>query len=124
VSPPKVVRPLCVAPVSFEQVLSNKLHSTFAIRPTASKKTSTASLLSTLAIPTEPLHQPSHTDASDVKSKIVTLLHTSNSVTVSQDVLSNNSIIVQGTREKKRILMDYQENLSQSILVNCNKKER
>ncbi len=66
-------------------------------------------LLSKLAIPTEPLHQPSHTDASDVKSKIVTLLHTSDSVTASQDMLSNNSIIVQGTREKKRILMDYQE---------------
>jgi hypothetical protein len=104
-----VVRPLRVAPVSFEQVLSNKLHSTLVIQPTASKKVSTALLSSKLAIPTEPLHQPSHTDASDVKSKIVTLLYTSNSVTASQDMLSNKSIIVQGTCEKKCILMDYQE---------------
>jgi hypothetical protein len=91
-----------VAPVSFEQVLSNKLHTTSVIQPTASKKVLTALLLSKLAIPTVPLHQPSHsTEASDVKSKIVTLLHTSNSVTASQDMPSNNSIIVQGTREKK-----------------------
>jgi hypothetical protein len=110
VSLPKVVRPLRVAPVSFEQVLSNKLHSTLVIQPTPSNMVSTALLLSKLAKPTEPLHQPSHTDASDVKSKIVTLHHTSNSVTASHDMSSNNSIIVQGTRKKKRILMDYQEN--------------
>jgi hypothetical protein len=109
VSPPKVVRPLCVAPVSFEQVLSNKLHSTLVIQPTASKKVSTALLLSKLAKPTEPLQKPSHTDASDVKSKIVTLLHTSDSVTASHDMSSINSIIIQGTHKKKRILMDYQE---------------
>ncbi len=66
-------------------------------------------LLSKLAKPTEPLQQPSFTDASDVKSNIVTLLHTSNSVTASHDMLSNNSIIVQGMREKKCILMAYQE---------------
>jgi hypothetical protein len=100
-----------VAPVSFEQVLSNKVHSTLVIRPNSSKKVSTALLLSKLAIPTEPLHQPSHTDASNVKSKIVTLLHTSNSVTASQDMSSNNSIIVKCMREKKCILMDYQEKI-------------
>ncbi len=111
VSPPKVVRPLCVAPVSFEQVLSNKLHSTLVIQPITSKKVSTALLLSKLAKPTKPLQQPSLTDASDVKSKIVTLLHTSNSVTASHDMSSNNSIIIQGTRKKKRILTDYQEKI-------------
>ncbi len=79
------------------------------VQPTASKKVSTALLLSKLAKPAEPLHQPSHTDASDVKSKIVTLLHTSNSVTASHDMSSNNFIIVQGTYEKKCILTDYQE---------------
>jgi hypothetical protein len=109
VSPPKVVHPLRVAQVSFEQVLNNKLHGTLVIRPTTSKKVSTTLLLSKLAMPTEPFHQPSHTDASDVKSKIVTLLHTSNSVTASHNMSSNNSIIVQGTREKKHILMEYQE---------------
>jgi hypothetical protein len=111
VSPPKVVHPLRVAPVSFEQVLSNKLHSTLVIRLTASNKVSTALLSSKLAKPTEPLHQPSHIDASDVQSKIVTLLHTSNSVTASHDTLSNNSIIVQGMLKKKRILTDYQEKM-------------
>ncbi len=108
-SPPKVVRPLQVAPVSFEQVLSNKLHSTLVVRPIASKKELTALLLSKLDKPTEPLQQPSLTDVSDVKSKLVTLLHTSNSVTASHDMLSNNSIIVQGTGKKKCILTAYQE---------------
>jgi hypothetical protein len=79
------------------------------IQPTASKKISTASLLSTLAKPAEPLHQPSPTDASDVNSKIVTLLHTSNPVTASHDMSSNNSIIVKSKREKKCILPVYQE---------------
>ncbi len=117
VSPPKVVRPLCVAPISFEQVLSNKLHSTLVIRPTASKKISTALLSSMLAKPTEPLHQePSPTDAYDVNSKIVTLIHTSNSVTASHDMSSTNSIIIKGTHEKKCILTDYQEKLGSKYL--------
>jgi hypothetical protein len=99
-----------MAPISFEQVLSNKLHSTLVIQPTASKKILTASLSSTLAKPVELLQQPSPTDESDVNSKIVTLLQTSNSVTASHDMLSNNSIIVKGTHEKKCILTAYQEN--------------
>jgi hypothetical protein len=109
VSPLKVIRSLQVAPVSFEQALSNKIHSTLVIRPIASKKVLTAFLSSKLAKPTKPLQQPSLADVSDVKSKIVTLLHTSNSVTASHTMLSNNSIIVQGTRKKKRILIAYQE---------------
>jgi hypothetical protein len=108
VSPPKVVRPLRVAPISFEQVLSNKLQSTLVIQPTASKKISTALFSSTLAKPAEPLHQPTPTDAYDVNSKIVSLLHTSNSVTASHDMLSNNSIIVKGMHEKKCILTAHQ----------------
>ncbi len=79
------------------------------IQPIASKKVSTDLLLSKLAKPTKPLQQPFLKDMSDVKSKIVTLLHTSDSVTASHDMLSNNSIIVQGMHEKKSILMDYQE---------------
>jgi hypothetical protein len=109
VSPPKVVHPLRMAPVFFEQVLSNKLHSTLVIRPITSKKVPTALLLSKSAKPTKPLHQPSLSDASDVKSKIATLLHTSNSVTASHTMSSNNSIILQGMREKKCILTAYQE---------------
>jgi hypothetical protein len=98
-----------VAPIYFEQVLSNKLNSTLVIRPNASKRISTALLLSTLAKPAEPLHQPSLTDAPAVNSKIVTLLHTSNSVTASHDMLSNNSIIAKGMCEKKRTLAAYHE---------------
>jgi hypothetical protein len=60
----------------------------------------------TWAKPAEPPHQPSPTDASDVNSKIVTLLHTSNLVTASHDMSSNNSIIVKGAREKKHILTE------------------
>jgi hypothetical protein len=62
-----------------------------------------------LAKPAEPLQQPSPTDASDVNSKMVTLLHISDSVTASHDMLSNNSIIIKGTHEKKCILTAYQE---------------
>jgi hypothetical protein len=106
-----VVHPLCVATISFEQVLSNKLDSNLVIRPTTSKKISTALLLSTWAKPAEPLHQLSPTDVSDVNSKIVTLLHISNSVTASRDMLSNKFIIVKGTHEKKCILTTYQEKI-------------
>ncbi len=109
VSPPKVVCP--IAPVSFKQVLCDKLHSTLVIRPIASQKVSTALLLSKLAKPTKPLHQPSLSDASDVKFNIATLLHTSNSVTASHTMSSNNSIIVQGTHKKKRILAAYEKKL-------------
>ncbi len=111
VSPPKVVCIIWVAQVSFEQVLTDKLHSTLVIQPIASKKVLTALLLSKLAKPTKLLHQPSLSDASDVKSKVAALLHTSNSVTTSHTMLSNNSIIVQGTWEKKWILAAYQEKI-------------
>ncbi len=108
VSLPKVVCPIQTAPVSFAQVLSNKLHSTLVIRPIASKKVLTALLLPKLAKPTKLLHQPSLLDAIDVKSKIATLLHTSNLMTANHTMLSNDSIIVQGTCKKKRILTAYQ----------------
>jgi hypothetical protein len=98
-----------VAPVSFEQVLRNKPHCTLVIQPIASKKVLAALFLSKLDKPTKPLQQPSLADASDVKSNIFILLHTSNLVTASHTMLSNNSIIVQGTWEKKHILMAYQE---------------
>ncbi len=109
VSPPKVVRPIRTAPVSFAQVLSNKLHSTLVIQPIASKKVLTALLLPKLAKPTKLLHQQSLSDAIDVKSKIATLLHTSNLVTASHTMLSNVSIIVHSTCKKKCILTAYQE---------------
>jgi hypothetical protein len=111
VSTLKVVCPIFVTLISFEQVLSNKLHDTLVIQPIASKKISNASLSSMLAEPAEPLQQPSPTETSDVNSKKVTLLHISNSVTASHDMSSNNSIIVKGTREKKHIQMAYQEKI-------------
>ncbi len=96
------------------------------IRPTASKKISTALLWSMLAKPAEPLHQPSPTDAFDVNSKIVTLLHTSNSVTASHDMLSNNIIILKGRHEKKCILMAYQEEIGSEYpeLIVTRKKDK
>ena len=125
VSPPKVVRPIWAAPVSFEQVLSNKLHSTSVIWPIASKKVLTALLLFKLAKPSKPLQQPSLTDASDVKSKIVTLLHTSDSVIASHDMLSNNSIIIQGTPKKEMHTNGLSgKNWLRVSLGDCNKKER
>ncbi len=79
-------------------------------------------LLPKLAKPTNPLQQPSFRDASDEKSKIVTLLHTSDSATASHDMSSNNSIIIQGKREKKCILTDYQEKFGSEYPESTRKK--
>jgi hypothetical protein len=79
------------------------------IQPIASKKLLTALLSTRLAKPNKPLHQPSLSDASEVKLKIVALLHTSNSVTANNTVSSNNSIIVQDKRKKKHILTASQD---------------
>jgi hypothetical protein len=124
VSPLKVVCPIQAAPVSFDQVLSNKLHSTLVIWTIASKKVSTALILSQLTKPAKSLHQPSPSDASDVKSKIAAHLHTSDSVTASHTMLSNSSIIVQGTNKKKRILMAYQFDSEYPALIVTRKKVR
>jgi hypothetical protein len=97
VSPLKVVHPIQAAPVSFEQVLSNKPHSTLVMQLITSKKVSTALILSNLAKPIKSLHQASP-DASDVKSKIVALLHTSDSVTASLCRATNPSLSKVQTR--------------------------
>jgi hypothetical protein len=63
---------------------------------------------------------------SDVKSEIATLLHTSDSVTASHTMSSNNSIIVQGAREKKHILTTYQEKIGSEYpeLIVTRKKDK
>ncbi len=66
-------------------------------------------ILLKLAKPTGSLHHPSLSDTSDVKSKIVALHCANDSETASHTMSSNNSIIVQGTNKKKRILMAYQD---------------
>ncbi len=91
-----MVRPIQAALVTFKQVLSNKLHSTLVIRTIDSKKVLTALILSKFAKSTKSLHQPSLSDTSDVKSKIVALFCTSDAETASYTMSSNNSIIFQG----------------------------
>ncbi len=108
-SPPKLVRPAQLTSILFDQALSNKLHSSLVLQPTASQK-----------IQNPPARSKSHdiaksnkptptTTSLGVKSQIALRLSTKDSELVNQATSINDPIIVQGTRDKKRILDDYQK---------------
>ena len=109
-SPPKLIRPVQSTSISFDQALSDKLHSSLVLRPTASQKASNAPSRSkshNTAKSNEPIPT---TTSSGVKSQIASLLSTKDSESVDQTTsTTNDPIIVQGTRDKKRILDDYQK---------------
>ena len=124
-SPPKLIRPVQSTSISFDQALSDKLHSSLVLRPTASQK-----------IQNPPAHSKSHdiaksnepiptTTSLGVKSQIARLLSTKDSESVDQTTSINDPIIVQGTRDKKRILDNYQKKYGKdsndSIVVRKNK---
>ena len=108
-SPPKLVRPVQSTSISFDQALSDKLHSSLVLRPTASQKACNApSRLKSHN--TAKSNEPTPTTTSSgVKSQIASLLSTKDSESVDQTTSTNDPIIVQGTRDKKRILDDYQK---------------
>jgi hypothetical protein len=108
-SPPKLVRPAQSTSISFDQALSNKLHSSLVLRPTASQKIQNPTARSKshdIAKSNVPIPI---TTSLGVKSQIAHLLSTKDPESVNQATSLNDPIIVQGTRDKKRILDDYQK---------------
>ena len=93
---PKLVRPAQSTSIPFDQALSNKLHSSLVLRPSASQKIQNLSARSKLHVIAN-LNEPIPTATpSGIKSQIACLP-------------INDPIIVQGTRNKKRILEDYEK---------------
>ena len=108
-SPPKLVRPAQSTLILFDQALSNKLHSSLVLRPSASQKIQNPSARSKshdIANSNELI--PTTTPSGD-KSQIARLLSTKDPELVNQAISIKDPIIVQGTRNKKRILDDYQK---------------
>jgi hypothetical protein len=109
-SSPKVVRPILTAPVSFDQALSNKLHSTLVIQPTASKKVTIETPVCKQATTSKSFDQSSlRPIAMEKQHAIVPGLVTDNKDVTTIASPQQDSIIIRGTKEKKRILSDYQE---------------
>jgi hypothetical protein len=76
--------------------------------PVACKKILHAQRSLTSSNPTNSTYHPTPGDVTDPKLKIASLLH-NNVVRTDTPALLDNSIIVQGMREKKRILSTYQD---------------
>jgi hypothetical protein len=108
-SPPKLVWPAQSTSISFNQALSNKLHSSLVLRPSVSQKIQNPSTRSKLHVIAN-LNQPIPTATPPgINSQIAFLLSNKNPELVNQATPINDPIIVQGTRDKKRILDDYQK---------------
>jgi hypothetical protein len=108
-SPPKLVRPAQSTSVSFDQALSNKLHSSLVLRPSASQKIQNPSTRSKLHVIAN-LNQPIPTATpSGIKTQIAFLLSNKDPELVDKVTPINDPIIVQGMRDKKCILEDYQK---------------
>ena len=128
-SPPKLIRPAQSTSISFDQALSDKLHSSLVLRPTAPQKACNApSRLKSHNTAKSNKPTPT-TTSSGFKSQIASLLSTKDSESVDQTTsTTNDPIIVQGTRDKKRILDDYQKKYGKdcddSIVVRKKKKVR
>ena len=99
-----------MAPVSFDQVLSNKLHSTLVIQPPASKKVSNEAMIRRPAISSKSLN-PSSSRSVILKSQLAVAPSIINDKDEVKLVVSpqQDSIIIRGTKEKKHILSAYQE---------------
>jgi hypothetical protein len=105
-SPPELVRPAQWTSISF-----NKLHSSLVLQPSASQKIqnpSTHSELHVIANSNQPI--PTATP-SGIKTHIAFLLSNKDPELVDKVTPINDPIIVQGMRDKKRILEDYQKKM-------------
>ena len=108
-SPPKLVRPAQSTSISFDQALSNKLHSSLVLRPSASQKIQYPSARSKLHVIVNSNTPIPTATPSGIKSQIALLLSNKDPELVKQATPINNPIIVQGMRNKKCILEDYQK---------------
>ena len=112
---PKLVQPAQSTLISFDQALSTKLHSSLVLRPSASQKIQNPSACSKsqdIANLNKPIPT---TTPSGIKSQIARLLSTKDPELVNQATSINDPIIVQGTRDKKRIIDDYQKKIGKDI---------
>jgi hypothetical protein len=124
---PKLVRPAQLTPISFDQALSNKLHSSLVLWSSASQKIPNPSFPSkshVIADSNQPI--PTATP-SRVQSQIALLLSNKDSESVHQTISINDPIIVQGMCDKKRILEDNQKKIgkdSNNLIVTRKKVSR
>ncbi len=98
---PKLVCPAQLTSISFDQALSNKLHSPLVLRPSASQKIqnpSARSKLHVIANSNQPI--PTATP-SGIKSQIAFLLSNKDPESANQAMPINDPIIVQGMGNKK-----------------------
>ncbi len=93
---------------SFEQVFNDKLHSTLVIKPVASKKVSQVTGSLTLINPRESTRHFTPDETPDPILQVASQL-CDNEMRTDASATNNNSIIVQGIREKTCILSAYQE---------------
>ena len=114
---PKLVQPAQSTSISFDQALSNKLHSSLVLRPSASQK-----------IPNASAHSKSHVMAdsnkpiptatpSKVKSQIALLLSNKDPESDNQAIPINDPIIVQGMRDKNASLSITRKNLVRIAMI-------
>ena len=106
---PKLVLPAQLTSILFDQALSNKLHSSLVLQPSASQKIqnpSARSKLHVIANSNQPI--PTATPLG-ITSQIAFLLSNKDPESVNQAIPINDPIIVQGMCDKKRILEDYQK---------------
>ncbi len=114
---PKLVRPAQSTSISFDQALSNKLHSSLVLQPSASQKIqkpSARSKLHVIANSNEPIPT---TTPSGIKSQIICLLTNKDPESVNQATTINDPIIVQGTHEKNASLRITKRNLVKIAMI-------
>jgi hypothetical protein len=98
--PPKLVQPVQANAFSFEQVFSDKLHSTLVIKLFASKKISHVTGSPMLTNPRESTCHLIPDETPDPKLQVTSLFH-DNETRTDASATANNSIILQGMKEKK-----------------------
>ncbi len=109
--PLKLVRPAQSTSISFDQALSNKLHSSLVLWPPASQKITNPSARSNLRVIANSNQSIPTATTLGIKSQIAFLLSNKDPELVNQAIPINDPIIVQGMRDKKRILEDYQKKI-------------
>jgi hypothetical protein len=121
----KLVCPVQSTSFSFDQALSNKLHSSLVIRPPASKKIPNASVPSKLHITADSNQSIPTATPLSIKSQIVLLLSNSEPDSANCTIPFNDPIIVQGMRNKKCILANCQNKFGKNTdLIVTTKKVR
>ena len=125
-SPLKLVRPVQSTLISFDQALSNKLHSSLVIWPLASKKIPNVSVPSKLPVTADSNQSLPTAIPLSIKSQIALLLSNSEPDSVNRAIPLNGPIIVHGMHNKKRILADYQDKFGKNstALIATRKKVR